>query len=192
MMREAIFQAATTVLAEHGAKGLTMDRVALAADVAKGSLYHYFPGKKALLEFVYAKMIDPIIENLEAIVATEQPALEKLGTHLNSLLEHVAKHSQVFKLLFEDDAAQGLLQASQRQSQEVGGQLLAAVFRQGIAEGVFRPMEPLMLTQMFLGLCKGVFDTQPELGERDQRETISRLIMGTFLHGIATEGCPYG
>ena len=42
MMREAIFQAAKAVLAKHGVDGMTMDRVAVEADVAKGSLYHYF------------------------------------------------------------------------------------------------------------------------------------------------------
>ena len=35
MMREAIFEATVAVLSEHGVEGMTMDRVALAAKVAK-------------------------------------------------------------------------------------------------------------------------------------------------------------
>lgn len=189
IMREAIFQATLAVLAENGVEGMTMDRVALAADVAKGSLYHYFPGKKALLEFVYAKMIDPIFENLEAVVTTRQSAVDKLTAHLDNLLEHVARHVQVFKLLFQSDTAQGLLQTSQRQSREAVSQRLAEVFRQGIGEGVFQSADPLVLTHMFLGLCRGVFDTQPELDERDQREKVQRLIMSTLLNGIGTKKC---
>jgi len=187
MMKEAIFEAAVAVLAEHGVEGMTMDRVAVAADVAKGSLYHYYSGKQALLEFIYAKMIDPIFQNLEEIVASEQPATEKLETHLAKLLEHVAQHAQVFRLLFEDDTAQGLLQSSERRTREAGSRRLAEVFRQGIAEGVFRPADPLLLTHMFLGLCRGVFDSRPELERREQREMVQRLIMGTFLNGIATD-----
>jgi AcrR family transcriptional regulator len=192
MMREAIFEATTAVLAEHGLKGMTMDRVALAADLAKGSLYHYFPGKQALLEFVYAKMVDPIFKNLEEILATDQSAVEKLAAHLRKLLEHIASHLQVFRLLFQDDAVQGRLHSSQRRSREVGSRRLIEVFRQGIAEGAFRPADPLALTHMFLGLCRGMFDTQPELDRSDQREEVHRLIMGAFLNGVATEECRHG
>ncbi len=79
MMKEALFEATVAVLSEHGVDGMTMDRVALAAGVAKGSLYRYFRSKRDLLEFVYAKMIDPIFQDLDEIVATEQPAIEKLA-----------------------------------------------------------------------------------------------------------------
>ena len=44
MMKEAIFEAATSVLCAHGVSGMTMDRVAAAAGLAKGSLYNYFHG----------------------------------------------------------------------------------------------------------------------------------------------------
>jgi AcrR family transcriptional regulator len=186
MMREAIFEAAVTVLAEHGVDGMTMDRVAVAANMAKGSLYHYFSGKQALLELVHAKITEPIIGNLEAVVATEQPAIAKLASHLHKLLEHVASHLPVFKLIFEDDAAVGLLQSSHRRAREAGGRWLASIFRQGIAEGVFQPVDPMLLTWLFLGLCRGVFDSHPDLEGREQREKIHRIIMDAFLNGIAT------
>lgn len=192
MMRGVIFEAALAVFAEQGVEGMTMDRLAVAANVAKGSLYHYFPGKKALLEFMHAKVIDPIIRDLEELVVTQRPAIEKLTVHLNHLLEHIAKHVQVFRLLFQDDTAQGLLQTSQRRTREIGGRYLAEVFRQGIAENVFRPEDPFLLTQIFLALCKGVLDTQPELEGHDQREKIHRLIMGAFMGGVATEACRHG
>ena len=153
--------------------------------VAKGSLYHYFSGKQALLELVHSKITDPIIRNLEAVVATEQPAMAKLASHLHMLLEHVAKHLRVFQLIFEDDAAQGLLQSSQRRTREAGSQRLASIFRQGIAEGVFQPADPLLLTYLFLGLCKGVFDSHPDLEGLEQREKGS-----SFDHGCVFErGC---
>ena len=52
MMKESIFEAATSVLCEHGVDGTTMNRVAEAAELAKSSLYDYFPSKDELLEFV--------------------------------------------------------------------------------------------------------------------------------------------
>jgi AcrR family transcriptional regulator len=166
---------------------MTMDRVASAAGVAKGSVYNYFGSKKGLLEFAYAKLVDPIFHDLTEIVATELPAIEKLASHLRTLLEHVAKHARVFRLLFDDDTAHGLLQSSERSTHEAACQRLAQIFGQGISEGVFRPADPLVLGRMFLGLCRGVFDGQPELQEPNQRENVHRLILGLFLNGIAAE-----
>src|SRR5512133_3640383 len=99
-MKEALFEAAVAVLSEHGVDGMTMDRVASAASVAKGSLYRYFRSKRELLEFVYAKMVDPVFRGLEEMAATERPATEKLAAQLRALLDHVAAHGEVHRLLF--------------------------------------------------------------------------------------------
>jgi TetR/AcrR family transcriptional regulator len=185
MMKSALFEATVAVLVEHGVEGMTMDRVATAAGVAKGSLYHYFRSKGELLEFVYGKSVDPLLEHLESLLAVSRPAVDKLAAHLRMFLEHVAEHVQVFQLLFHDVAAQSLLESTARSTREVARQRMAEIFRQGIAEGAFRPGDPGMLATMFLGLCRAVLDTQPDLGQADQRDEIHRLIMGTFLNGIA-------
>jgi AcrR family transcriptional regulator len=166
---------------------MTMDRVAAAAGVAKGSLYRYFRSKRDLLEFVHARVVDPLFQDWEELETTEQPAMEKLTGQLRSFLEHVAKHVQVFRLLFEDDAAHGLLQSTERRTQEAACQRLSGIFRQGIAEGVFRPGDPLMVARMYLALCKGVLESQPDLDGPDQREDIYQLILGTLLHGISAD-----
>lgn len=187
MMKESLFEATVAVLGEHGVDGMTMERVAMAAGMAKGSVYNYFGSKRDLLEFVYAKIIDPIFQKLVETVASDRPAREKLAKHLRDLLDHVAKQSQVFKLLFEDDSAHGLLQSTERRTREAACQQLAEVFRQGVTEGVFRPSDPLVLARQFFGVCAGTFDSRPELAEPDQRESVFRLIMDTFLNGIATD-----
>jgi AcrR family transcriptional regulator len=187
MMKEAIFEATVAVLAEHQIEGMTMDRVASAAGVAKGSLYNYFSSKKELLEFVYAKLVDPTFKELAETVASDRPAIEKLSTHVRNMLGHFAKHARVCKLVFEDDAVFGLLQSTHRSTQKAGSQRLAEIFRQGIAEGVFRPADPAGLALIYLGLCKGVFDSQPDLTQPDQRDLAHRMIVGTLLNGITTE-----
>lgn len=187
MMKEAIHETTIGVLSTHGVDGLTMDRVAAEAGIAKGSLYRYFQSKRDLLEFVYARLVDPVFENLEKVAAKQQPAIEKLSEQLHMLLEHVAQHAQVHNLLFEDDAVHALLQSSQRRGSEVACQRLAEMIEQGITEGVFRPGDPLMLAGMYFGLIKGVLERLPRLDEPEHREKIRRLILGTFLNGIATE-----
>jgi AcrR family transcriptional regulator len=187
MMKEALFEATVAVLNGHGVDGMTMERVAAEAGIAKGSLYRYFASKRELVEFVFAKTIDPIFESIDRIVASTQPAINKLEAQLSALLDHVAKHAQVHKLLFEDEAAHGILQSSERRTAEVAGRQMANIFRQGIEEGVFLREDPLMLAIMYIGLCKGILQSEPGLDSPEQRERVHHLIMRTFLNGIATE-----
>lgn len=187
MMKDAIFEATVAVLSEHGVGGMTMDRVAAAAGVAKGSLYRYFRSKRELLEFVHEKLLDPLARNLEALVAADRPAVEKLADHLRVVLEHVAQNVQVHKLLFQDDAAYRLIRSSDRRSLEVAAQWLAEIFRQGMEEGIFRSGNPSQFASMYLGLCRGILEGQPELDRPEQREEVHHLILGTLLHGIVKD-----
>ncbi|WP_330256549.1 TetR/AcrR family transcriptional regulator [Nocardia sp. NBC_00565] len=47
--RRAILDATATLLAEHGAASITMDRVAAAAGVGKGTIFHRFGNRAGLL-----------------------------------------------------------------------------------------------------------------------------------------------
>lgn len=47
--RRAILEATAALLAEHGAAGVTMDRVAAAAGVGKGTIFHRFGSRAGLL-----------------------------------------------------------------------------------------------------------------------------------------------
>lgn len=52
---------------EHGFEAVTMEQVAAEADVAKATLYHYFPMKEALLAYRFR---DEIVEGMEALAAS--------------------------------------------------------------------------------------------------------------------------
>lgn len=54
--RTAILEAATGLFGERGFAGTTMDAVAAAAGLAKGAVYHHFPGKEALFEAVFDRV----------------------------------------------------------------------------------------------------------------------------------------
>lgn len=53
--RRAILDATTALLAEHGAEAITMDRVAAAAGVGKGTIFHRFGNRAGLLHEMVAE-----------------------------------------------------------------------------------------------------------------------------------------
>ena len=192
LMKEALYEATISVLSEFGAYGMTMERVAVAAGVAKGSVYRYFRSKRELLEFVHSKLTDPAFEVFERLAASDQPAVDKLAEQLRWLLDHVAEHLTVHKLLFEDENAHGLLQASVRRAAAAFTEHLAGIFRQGIDEGVFQSEDPDRLAHTYFGLCKGALHSRPEIETPEQREEFSRSILNMFLNGIAKEKVQIG
>ena len=101
LMKDTIFEAAGSVLQQHGVGGITMDRVATTAGLAKGSLYNYFEDKDALLTFVYGRLVEPFLEAIEEIAQGGLPAPEKLEQILRIALERSDKHKAIIRLLAE-------------------------------------------------------------------------------------------
>ena len=127
MMKDTIFEAADSVLQQHGVGGITMDRVATTAGLAKASLYNYFEDKDDLLRFVYARLVEPFFPAMEDIAYGDLPAPRKLEKMLGMALEHSEKHKGVIRLLAE------LGQETQRDQERYSPaflQLLTSIFEQ--------------------------------------------------------------
>lgn len=63
-----IVAAAMTLIREHGFEDVTMEAIAEAADVAKGTLYNYFPAKEAILaRFIQERFQEQNAERVRAI-----------------------------------------------------------------------------------------------------------------------------
>jgi TetR/AcrR family transcriptional regulator len=190
MMKDAIYEAAISVLAEHGVEGMTMDRVAAAANVAKGSLYSYFEGKQDLLQFVHAKTIDPIIEAIDGVIRAEMPATAKLEAILHIVFDQLAKLHALFSLLAKDDAVRVLLEPSRRTTHEIAVGQYALIFRQGIDEGVFRPFDPMQLAEMFFGAMTELWHRSLASGEFRQTDLLIDTLLSVFVHGVAVGNRP--
>lgn len=68
-VRKRILDSAMELFEEHGFDNVTMEGIAEAADVAKGTLYNYFPVKEAILSgYVqkYARDLTPQVDNVIA------------------------------------------------------------------------------------------------------------------------------
>jgi AcrR family transcriptional regulator len=189
MMKEAIYEAAVSVLAEHGVEGTTMDRLASAANLAKGSLYSYFDGKQDLLQFVHARAIDPIVKAVDKVIRAEMSATAKLEAMLHLVFDQLATHHELFKLLLKDDV-RVLLEPSSRTAREIAVGQYAAVFRQGIDEGLFRPFDPMQLAEMFVGAMAGLWRRSLATGQFRQAQQVSETLLSVFLHGVAAPANP--
>jgi AcrR family transcriptional regulator len=186
MMKEAIYEASVAVLTEHGINGVTMDRVAEQAGVAKGSLYNYFPNKLALLQFVHDKTIDPLKQEAAKILHTELPATDKLEASIRSWFESVGRQRGVFGLLFVDLTARKLLECEEATGRAYAVEHLTRIIRQGVVEGVFRPsVNPERFAELLYGAAREGCERQLTSGTDWSVEDLVQDVMDFFLHGVS-------
>jgi len=181
MMKESIFEAATSVLGEHGVDGTTMNRVAEAAEVAKSSLYDYFPSKDKLLDFVFDRVVMSIIRGIDETLRADLPAPQKLERILRIAFETGTEHKIIIKLLAHTDQEH---QAKQRAHPRVL-EAFTVIFEQGIREGSFHPHLPAHTGRIFLGAFRELFELlASSASEETGKEYVSALIDVT-LHGVS-------
>jgi AcrR family transcriptional regulator len=99
LRREAIISAAEQLFFLKGVEQTTMDEIAAAAELAKGTLYLYFSRKEDLSYAVAEKSIG-IMNNMAAVVP-EMPinSIEKLIALGNILIEFAHAYPERFKML---------------------------------------------------------------------------------------------
>lgn len=139
-----ILAAALDEFAEQGYGGASMAGTAARAGIAKGLIYHYFPGKAELFTAVVRSCIHPIFTEAEALVAAHTGSQEALLQRLIGLAyARVAveeREAVLFKLLLAEAGRFPELGAFYRtEVLSRGFGLIEAVLRAGVASGEFRP-----------------------------------------------------
>ena len=69
-VRKRILDSAMDLFEKNGFDSVTMERIAEAADVAKGTLYNYFPAKEAILSGYMQKYARDLAPEVEKIIAS--------------------------------------------------------------------------------------------------------------------------
>jgi len=184
MMKDGIYEAAVQVLTEHGAEGLTMDRVAETAGVAKGSLYNYFHNKRDLILFIHEKTVEPAKAFTRQMQESSLPAVEKLAALVRMWLEYFSKNRGVCDFLFNDPRIQEMLSESKINSRLQGIEDLKVIFEQGIQEGEFRPLDTRRAAEIFLGAVIITLEHQSMLGEERPVEESAEVLVDLFVKGL--------
>ena len=180
MMKESIYKAALAVLCEHGVDGTTMNRVAEAADLAKSSVYDYFPSKDELLGFIFDRLVAPFMHALEETVrAPLRP--QKLERVLRIAFEHGTKHKAIIRLLKHSEQEGPLKRKTRPQILEA----FTTIFEQGIQEGSFQPHNPVHTARLFLGAFSELFDLQASNASEEAVQEYLAVLINAALHGLS-------
>lgn len=166
--RKAILKAAEKVFFSKGVEQATMDEVAAAAELSKGTLYLYFKNKVDLLHAVISKALDILYAKFEAAVKKGKKGIDKTYAIGKAYLEFYREETRYYHLLLHQEQKEDIEKGQDhvqrnpfvQECKEKGDKiftLIAGAVEDGIKDGSIRPdLEPMKVAIVLWGHASGM------------------------------------
>ena len=184
-----ILAGARKLLDQRGMEAITMEEIAAAAGVAKGTLYLYFQSKDNLIQALISQVGENILRDVESSLQTPGTPAEKLIRMVSVLLEYLDRERLLFPIY-----AREVLQGKQKsragfwwhiqEMEEKFGALVTSLFAEGIAAGQFIPANPRLLTFLLRGLIRATGYFQRDEGQKDAAQKALPVIITLLSSGL--------
>ncbi len=187
-----ILAAARSLLEQRGPDAMTMEEVAAAAGVAKGTVYLYFQSKDDLIQALITRVGENILRDLEASLVAPGTPPEKLIRIVSVLLEYLNRERLLFPM-YARELLRGERESSEgfrRNYQELEERfvtLVTRLFADGIAAGQFIPANPRLLTFLIRGLVRATGYYQKAEGQADAAKEALPVILTLLSSGLIRE-----
>ena len=155
--RERILASALKLFAHEPYQAVTMDRVADAAGVAKGTLYLYFPSKDALYLGVLSDGLDTAYRTYQSSADPKLPVVERLRRSIGVMVEFYDQRRDFLQFYATEEPR--LAEARNRiieGSRERGFNFFASLIEEGIRAGVFARVDPRLATFTIQGAIRSL------------------------------------
>jgi AcrR family transcriptional regulator len=148
--RLKIIAAALKLFREQGFDAATMEQIAADADIAKGTLYNYFPVKEAILEeFVRRSFLERSAERIAQVRALPDTRA-RMRAVLLDLIAGIQRGPELFERYFSYRIRQMLALRQEETNRSGFNQLESEVIRLGQEQGEIRSdLPPNLLLAFF-------------------------------------------
>jgi len=181
--RHEIFHQVVNVFLKKGFQETSMRELAETAGLGKSTLYDYFKTKDDILLYYFIDQLSDLTEAAQKIAMQNKSADKRLREVVKMHLETLQANKNLFmKLSLE---AQRLKLESQSRIQDkrhAYQDLVRALIDEGIREGAFRKVDPLLAARiLIMAMAPVVFTSRPTGASQ---EALMKDAMDIFFKGI--------
>ncbi len=162
--KQDILAAAEKVFIQKGYQRATLEEIAMICELSKGTLYLYFKNKEqlflAVIEKIFIGFNTAFIEYLNN--TNDLRPDERLAGLAASALTYISENPDTRNLLQESHIFMAIhgfdhesIQRIHKKSTLIP-ELLTSVIKQGIDDGIFRDVDPLLISEAFFGMVRGM------------------------------------
>lgn len=183
----AILAAAVDLFQRQGYHATSMQDIADAVGLQKGSLYYYLSSKEELLADFMDHGMAAFNQRLEEVALLPLPAPERLRQAVRMHIEVIAEHQGMMTIfLREGHALAPPQQARVAEAIDRTRRVYMRILEDGIAAGDFRRVDVKMTCMAILGSCNWLYQWYRAAGPRSLDE-ITAAFTDLFLAGVLSE-----
>jgi TetR/AcrR family transcriptional regulator, repressor of fatR-cypB operon len=148
--RESILDAALECFVERGFYGTAIPEIAAKAEIAAGTIYHYFESKEALVNAVYRHWKSTVSRRVFAAFPPAESTRKQFEVMWNEMVAFATAHRTAFAFIELHNHASyldGESLAIDRGIKEFG----AAIIRRAQADGLVKPLDAYVLMELVFG-----------------------------------------
>jgi AcrR family transcriptional regulator len=156
---QKIVEAATSLFHRKGYKATTLEEVAKELGLTKAALYHYIPGKEKLLSIIYRQAFEKIFHRIYEISAQDISPKEKLRQIIRDhICNIITSNIAMFSVFFAEEN-----QLPSKDFQKIRAEkrkytkLVMNIIEEGVAQGVFKPVDARLQAYAILGMCNWIY-----------------------------------
>ncbi len=191
MQREEILAAAAQIFRDKGYHATSMQDIAEAVHLQKGSLYHHIHSKEEILASLLDRALDLLILSMQDVMASPLSVEEKLRSAMRMYADNIAVHSDLAAvLLLEYRNLSPRLRARHMGRRDRFEALWRELLRQGMQQGVFRTSDEKLVALAILGVQNWMLTWYRAEGPLSAAE-LSNRFADLFLNGLLTHGASH-
>lgn len=173
--KERVLKTALTLFAEKGYEKTTVEEIALKSEIAKGTVYLYYPSKDA----IYNEVIRSASEVRRKYIQSTGAGLEEdirrtLAKLIMSELRFARAEKRLYRLLMSNERNdEGAFSENNRSLRRGFLVELTDLIQQGMARGVIREGNPTLLGQLLNGMVRGSY----QMLEENSSITVDQVVL---------------
>lgn len=180
---------AARLLHERGYMGTSMDDIADAVGLTKGSLYHHFPSKAAILCEIYEEAVDFVVSNTPRFEQAESASDAVRGV-VHAILELIAANRHQVTVFYQEmrwlDEWLPVKDA-RRIRKRIRDYILdiGQIIQRGIDSGEFREVDVSTAAYALVGMSSWTYQWfVPD--KRISADEVTEIFTSIFLRGVAS------
>jgi len=188
--RAEILQAAWEVFSSKDYDSATVDDVAEAAELSKGTVYLYFQSKAELFISTFEMGVEQVFSIVQEVISSYDDPIKGLEEIIKRLLDFFEENAGFFKILFSERAhfelhteMVGICKFKDGISDIVsdGLKVIAKYIQNGIEMGVFRQIDPVdvafLLMETIRGFAFGMIHSPINIRPSGKAENIVSILL---------------
>lgn len=162
---DRLLDAASALMIERNSIHVTFADIAQRSGLNSALIHYRFGGKPGLFRALLERDAGGVFPQLDALIASDRSAADKLRLHVQGVIRVYRQHPYVSRLVASmtiESGSDGARFIAERFTTPIAA-AHAAILAQGVAEGAFRRVDPMLFYFTLFGACEHLFSARHSL-----------------------------